>query len=286
MKTILVPSDFSKNSSTALRYALLLEGQFGGKIILFHCSHIPANVLIEATTPTAQELVTRNDIAEKTGRLQQQLDNACKQAGLDVPRSTKLLVESNPFVVENILEVAERLKVNLIVMGTHGATGVQKFFFGSNTSGLISKSTLPVLAIPGLYRYRPVNRIVFATDLHDFKNELKRVLPFAKATCADLNILYLDYGPGITGTHFEEAGKQLSKISYKNISLVKRKASIEIPLLVQLNTEVKKLKPSWVVMFTKERSFWDKLFKKSKTERMAYSLKYPLLSFKKDPLSC
>lgn len=280
MKTILVPTDFSKNALNALKYAVKLADSAGAKLIVFHCSHQPANVLMEATTPSARELLIKEDIAEKKAALADHVGKAMKM--IETGLKPKLLVESNPFVVENILEVSSKNRVSLIVMGTHGATGLEKVLFGSNTSELISKSDIPVLAIPDRFRFREIKKIVFATDLQDFTGELKRIMPFGKALDVPVEVLYMDYGPGITQDRLDKARKLVSRNGYERVKITVKPATIEIPLINQLNESVQAMRPGWLVMFTRERSFWDKIFHKSKTEKMAYDLKYPLLSFRKN----
>ncbi len=280
MKTILVPTDLSNNALNALKYALKLAEAGSSRLIVFHCSNQSPAILMEATTPSARELMVKDDIKTKKIALSKHVEKALKLTASDI--QPRLIVESNPFVVENVLEVAQRSKVSLIVMGTHGASGMEKVLFGSNTTELISKSEIPVLAIPEKYRFKEVKKILFATDLADFPNELKKVIPFSKATGAAVNVLYMDYGPHITGDKLVNAMKFSSRKGYENVKIILKPATIEVPLFNQLSDAIATLKPGWVVMFTKERSFWDKIFRKSKTEKLAYELKYPLLSFRKN----
>jgi hypothetical protein len=69
--------------------------------------------------------------------------------------------------IDEIIDAAQKCKSQLIVMGTHGASGLKRILFGSNTSNVISKSNIPVLAIPQRYRFKKINSIVYATDLNN-----------------------------------------------------------------------------------------------------------------------
>jgi hypothetical protein len=73
----------------------------------------------------------------------------------------------------------------------------------------------------------------------------------------------------------------MGKNAYGKIRLVKQKAFLEHTLLKQLRKYLDEQKPQWLVMFTKERSFWDKILLRSKTQDMVNFLQLPLLSFKK-----
>jgi nucleotide-binding universal stress UspA family protein len=188
-------------------------------------------------------------------------------------------------VVENTIEVAEKYNAGLIIMGTHGATGIRKFFFGSNTSIMISKSDIPVLAIPENAKYSAIDNISFASDLENIAEELKRLLPFVEALKARLNIIYLDYGLDSGNTKKKNAEAIIKKSPYKKIELLTQKATIETSLVDQVKKYLSKNKTDCLVMFTRERSLWDRLFLGSKTEDMSSALQVPLLTFKKFPVN-
>jgi nucleotide-binding universal stress UspA family protein len=283
-ETIVVPSDFSKNASSALRYAIQLAKKLKSQLIVFHCSHMSAYALSAASTEEQMRQLIREDELDKLEKLKQQVKKAYQQLGINkMPVSTKCMVEFNPMVVENTIEIAEKFNAGLIVMGTHGATGIKKFFFGSNTSIMISKSGIPVLAIPENYKFAGLDTICFASDLENVSEELKRVSPFVEALKAKLNILYLDYGLDSGNSKRKNAEAVIKKVSYKKIELVIQKATIETSLVDQVKKYLNKTKPDWLVMFTRERSLWDRLFLGSKTEDMSAALQVPLLTFKKTP---
>ena len=283
MKTIIVPSDFSSNASVALRYAIRLAAVVKAKLVVFHCAHISPYIL--ATSSASEDQVNtliNEDIAFKTKKLEQQVSKEYKSLGIKkIPAGTTLLVESKPLLVDNIIEVAGRFGAGLIITGTHGATGLNRFFFGSNTSALISKSPVPVLAIPEKARYAAIRKIAFSSDLENISNELKRLIPFVSALNANLDIVFFDYGLDAVDTLIKKANESIGKSGYKKIKLLKKKASIEYSLVKQLKKFLTSGNYQCLVMFTKERGFWSKLFYGGKTENMSYSVKIPLLSFKK-----
>ena len=283
MTTLLVPSDFSANATAALRYAIQLNRFLKSTLIVFHCSHISAYALTAASTKEQMNLLLKEDEQDKLEKLQDQVQKAYKYLDIKkIPASTKCLVEYNPMVVENTIDVAKKNDAGLIIMGTHGATGIKKFFFGSNTSIMISKSPVPVLAIPGNYTYAPLQTIVFSSDLQNLPFELNLLLPFAIANKAAIDVLYLDYGIDTDSKKINNAETLILKTPYKKIKLVKQKATIESSLVDQVKKYISKNKPGCLVMFTRERSLWDRLFAGSKTEDMSAALNVPLLSFKKE----
>ncbi len=283
MKTILVPSDFSKNANVALRYAIQLCKVMKTDLVVFHCAHVSPYILATvSSSETEMNRLIQEDEVFKMAKLMTQVKKVYKYLGIKrIPATTKLVIDSDPLVVENIIDVASKYHAGLIVMGTHGATGLNRYFFGSNTANLISRSELPVLAIPEKYRYKEITSIVFSSDLENPEQELKKLIPFAKSVHTNIDVLYLDYGLDIRQEHIIAIEKYIRKSSYKKIQLVKQKATIDFSLIIQLRQYLSKHKYQWLVMFTKERNFWDKLLFGGKTENMSYSLKIPLLSFRK-----
>lgn len=282
MKTIFVPSDFSKNATTALRYAIRLCRPMNAKLVVFHCAHLSPYILAsKAATDEQLEFLLKQDRDYKHSLLTMQVKKAYAYTGIKaIPKSTLMIVESNPFLVENIIETSVRMKADLIVTGTHGATGLNRFFFGSNTAALVSRSEIPVLAVPEKYHFTKVKGIAYSCDLENLENELECILPFAEALKASVDIVHFDYGVG-NSKNYEQAREILKKKVYKKIHLVKRAATIEYSLVAQLKKYLAGNGHQWLVMFSKDRGFWEKLFFGGKTESMCYSLKIPLLSFKK-----
>jgi nucleotide-binding universal stress UspA family protein len=283
MKTILVPSDFSKNATTALRYAIGLAKATKSKLVIFHCAHLAPYILASAAATDKQlELLISQDQDFKKDKLLSQVAAAYKSEGIKkIPATTEIIVESKPFLADNIIDVAERFRADIIIMGTHGATGLNRFFFGSNTATMISRSSIPVLAIPEKYRFKKINNIVCSSDLENPGNELNKLLPFVQALKANLDLLYLDYGIDISQAHVQAAKISIGKCGYKKVKLLTRRATVEYSLIRQLKKYLATHQYEWLVMFTKDRKFWDKLLFGGKTEAMSYSLKMPLLSFKK-----
>jgi len=283
MSTILVPSDFSKNATDALCYAISLCKQMNSELIVFHCSHISAYALSTATSETQMTHLLKEDEEHKMEKLKEQVSLAYQQQlNSKVPDSTRCMVSYNPMLVEKTLEIAKNNNVDLIVMGTHGATGITKFFFGSNTSIMIAKSDIPVMAIPENYQYNPLQQIVFASDLENLSSELAQIVPFAQSAESEIKVLFMDYGIDTEHTKINRAEAVIENTPYKKIKLEVQKATIETSLVGQVKKYISLNKPDCLVMFARERSLWDRLFfKGSKTEDISTAMSIPLISFKK-----
>jgi len=281
MKTILVPSDFSKNATTALKFAIRINQIMKSKLVVFHCVHETPYKLSNAKTEEEMDSFIKKDEKECVLKLKKQVDNAYSDLGfLKTSGNINLVAEFNPIFVEKTIEIAKKYKSQLIVMGTHGASGLKKLFFGSNTSVMIAKSDIPVLAVPEKYRFRDIKTFVYASDLENISSELSSIISFAKYFNARIDVLHFDYGIDLNKKHINYAENYIKKNRYKKINLVLQKANDQ-PLLKQVKKYLETHRQQCLVMFTRKRSFWDKLMVGSKTEDMSTALQTPLLSFKK-----
>lgn len=271
MKTILVPTDFSSNANNALKYANAFAQATNNKIVLLH-AYIPI---------LGKDNSIPGIIAEETARIkkesQKNLENLCNK--YVKVSCDELLTIGDP--IDKILDVSQKSKFNLIIMGTHGASGLRQLLFGSNTSDVISKSIVPVLAIPQRYRFKKIDTIIYASDLNNTFNELKHIIPIAKQLDATIEILNLNYGYNKTDDEKQTIEKEIKSLSYKKIKFIEQKANLEQTMAEQLKKYLVKHKPQILVMFPEEKSWFDKIFISSKTEEMANQLKLPLLSIRK-----
>jgi nucleotide-binding universal stress UspA family protein len=143
LRRILVPTDFSKHSDNALRYAVAFAEKFGAELHLLHVVQdlalfVPEAVLAAGALPTAP--VEQFRAAAQTA-LQRMV------AGLHLPGVTvhPEVAEGVPF--DAIIRFARQRTVDLIVMGTHGHTGLAHLLMGSVAEKVVRKAPCPVLTV-------------------------------------------------------------------------------------------------------------------------------------------
>lgn len=140
IKTILLPVDFSAPSQQALAYAVPLAQQFGAKLTLLNVVEPVATPDFAASFPLAME----ND--EVMAASKRELERFVKQAGVNPKLVEKLLVRFGRSYHE-IAEAARTLKVDLIIISTHGYTGLKHAFLGSTTERVVRHAPCPVLVV-------------------------------------------------------------------------------------------------------------------------------------------
>lgn len=281
MNTLLVPTDFSKGSLVAVKYAIQFAQKTERKILFFHSTFIL--IPIRSSNTTYLHAVQSN----KTNKLKELITFIDKAyQSLNIKRDetrTKFLVKHNHFAVDSILEAINEQFIDLIIMGTHGATGFRKVIFGSNTAKVLEQAYCPVLAIPAKYKYSPIKKISYAvSDIQLIKKELKIIIEIANKFDASIDIVHIVGGSksDIKLDNIEPA-KILTNLThhfkyYKlNLYIVDGK---DKPLVQELNRFVKHQKSELLVMLTNKRSFFDKVFNSSQTKELAYNLNIPLLA--------
>lgn len=275
MKTILVASDFSKNANNALKYANAFAAATEHQLLLMNVYSPSVGTYSSMHAIIAEE--TQREKSENHKKL-----NALLKKHVTVPAKAEVAV-GEPLA--EIMKTCKSSQANFIVVGTHGASGMQQAFFGSHTTKVIAKAEIPVLAIPTNYRHKKIETIVYATDLKNAVNELKVLVPIAKLLDAAIEIVYLKYGWEKDAAAKLALEKKIKSLSYKKIAIVEQKATIEKTLIDQLKSYLRKRKPDMLAMFPSDKSWFDKIFTSSKTEELAYVLKVPLLSIRKKLVS-
>jgi nucleotide-binding universal stress UspA family protein len=141
IKKILCPVDFSESSAYALRYALAFAVAYDADLELLHVMEMP--FLPPYSTTAAPDLsMTIERIRQES---QQALDELVERNKALHPRVTGRMVVGTPFI--EIINAAKEGGVDLVVVGTHGRTGLKQILIGSVAEKVVRKSPCPVLAV-------------------------------------------------------------------------------------------------------------------------------------------
>lgn len=141
IRTILVPVDFSEGSDTATRYAAALAKQLGANLELLNVYGLPM-----VTSPDGSFMVTPEIVTKLSADAQEAVDRiAVELRNLGVEVTTRV-TEGAPH--EEITRRATEGGFDLVVMGTHGRTGLRHFLIGSTAERVVRTSKVPVLTVP------------------------------------------------------------------------------------------------------------------------------------------
>jgi nucleotide-binding universal stress UspA family protein len=139
IRRILCPVDFSEPSENALDYAVDLASKFGADVQLVHVYQLPVYALPDGAMMAGPEFTTK-----VTAELQKALEElAEKKTGAKIETH---LVEGIPY--KEIVRLGDELEADLVVMGTHGRTGIKHLLLGSVAERVVRSSQRPVITVP------------------------------------------------------------------------------------------------------------------------------------------
>jgi nucleotide-binding universal stress UspA family protein len=142
IRTILVPVDFSDCSVAGLKYAVRFAKEVGGRIIALHVTDLGPVMMTtgcgEFYLPTYMQAARR--------RCDDEMRNFLKRVNFDGVRVDRLSVAG--YCPAAIYEAAAREDVDLIIISTHGRTGLGRALLGSVAEGTVRHATCPVLVVP------------------------------------------------------------------------------------------------------------------------------------------
>lgn len=143
IERVLFPTDFSKYSDYALDYALDFAEKYGAELIILHVASPPAYPM---SPETFIPDYSPEKIAEQIEReAEEKIDQMIKERVKGRVACRKIVLTGTAF--KEIVDTVKELGVNLIVMATHGRTGLSYVFMGSVAEKVVRKATCPVLTI-------------------------------------------------------------------------------------------------------------------------------------------
>lgn len=141
--TILVPVDFSTGSAAAVEWAQAIAGAFGAKIVLLSVVDVSVSAIMGGpggvmVPPPPESLLDQ---------MREEAQTEMAAVAARVAGATPVIREGTPR--HEILEVAADVKADLIVMGTHGRTGLAHLLFGSVAEHVVRHAEVPVFTVRG-----------------------------------------------------------------------------------------------------------------------------------------
>lgn len=159
MKRIIVPVDFSEYSEYALRTAAQLANKNDSEIFAVHMLELSDTILTSVGEPYEPQAVFYLKLAEK--RFNEFLNKAYLKGVKVTP------VVKHFKVFSEINEVAKKHDADLIVMGSHGTSGVKELFIGSNTERVVRYTDIPVLVVKNKLAQIDFQVVLFACDFSE-----------------------------------------------------------------------------------------------------------------------
>ncbi len=185
MKKILIPTDFSENAEYALKVAAQIARENNGEIILLHMLELPSQAgdAVGSGSDIPEIMFFKN---AAIGRLEDLMDEDYLE-GITVSRVVQF-----DMAFEGIMKISQINNIDLIIMGSHGASGFKEMFIGSNAEKVVRNSDVPVLIIKKEQPNFNVDNFVFASDFTDeIKKPFEKVVEFANRFDSTLHLVMI-----------------------------------------------------------------------------------------------
>ncbi len=271
MKKILVPTDRSENASRALNYALKLFDGEEVEFVLFQSYDIPTYT---ADMPMPIDIVG----AEELTRILNEDVDKLKEKCTDQKFTFSCLVESGSLAM-NIEQLVEEKAIDLIVMGTKGASGLAAAIIGSNTSDVIQAASCPVLAVPESADISSLpKQILFASDNKGLSDSsvISPLMDIAAKNEAHIHVMnVLDEGK-MTTVDEAVAGLKLDHLLERFEHTFHFDNSNDKAEAIEnyLNTH----DIDMLAVIPRKNNFFDAIFHRSVTRKLTLHTKVPLLA--------
>ncbi|NAY91352.1 universal stress protein [Muricauda sp. JGD-17] len=276
MKTIIIPTDFSINAWNAICYAMEF---FKDETVKFYVLHTYTPVFYRmdyliggpaySAIPDIKVDVSLAGLEKTLKDIEEKFPN---------PNHHIETVSAFNTLTDEINNLVDEKDIDLVVMGTKGATGAKQMFLGSNAVFVIRKSKIPVLAIPESSEFEKVKNILFPTDLwSQYKSkELNTLIEIAEEHMAKVTVLYVK----------EEEEQQLTEVQKQNKDHLERVLE-EIPS--EFVTIAGKKMPEAILehidqndfqilaMMNRKHSFFERILLRQNIDQIGFHIKVPFL---------
>ena len=276
MKKILVTTDFSASSKSALYFAIQLASQTGYSLTFFHSYHV---LVPTAWNKKVFDSFEKGEAIKINKKLQRLVESVYKNSG-SMKGEYQCVVSRSVFPENAIIKYAKENEIDFICISRRGGA-IHRNIFGTTTSGLINKSAIPVIAVPPKYKSEKIKKILYASDLLNLDREVNKVVDFAKPLKLKLELLHFTV-PSDVSLDPKKIANASKKFSGQEITMHLRDFDFSESLIKNLDKAISDSKPSIVVMFTQQhRDFFSRLFLPGSTPSYAFKASVPLLVFPK-----
>lgn len=274
MKKILSPTDFSENAYNAITYALNALKDEECTFYLLN-TYTPVlydseYILYNSTQPDLSETYEKNSLSGLK-KVKRKIDRDFKN-----PKHHFEKISAFNLLIDEMKEQVKSKEIDLIVMGTQGATGAEEILIGTNTVHAINKLNHPILTIPSGYKYKPPVNILFPSDfeIHFSASQLEPILNLAKNHRSKIDILHVHTGKDLNETQ-EENKKNLGHILENIPHQFHTIEDKSVPKAIEKFRDQNEV--NLLFMVNNKRSFFENLFFRPTVNKIGFHIKLPFM---------
>jgi len=276
MKNFLIPVDFSDVSYTAAQYAVDMAAHLHATQVVFYHSyaHRPADGYDEHMG--YQQITLRH------------LEKMVSKLHIPAPLSLEqfiFLADDQP-VKSGVETIVTQYAISLIVMGIAGLSDIENTLIGRNTMAVAESGVAPLLIVPRNHLFKPVNKVVYATDLKNVEHvtPAASIIRLASQLEAETHIVHVD--PATHGQTPEKIlGKQEILKMLESLHPVFEVVSELVDKAEGIFDYVKKHHIDLILMASRNYGFFEKLFHSSVSKKLLNIVDVPVVLLKNRPVA-
>ncbi|MDD7887801.1 universal stress protein [Flavivirga sp. 57AJ16] len=277
MKTILLPTDFSINSMNSIDFALILFKDVACDFYLLNV-HKASSFISDDMMKLSSSSTIYTTIIDAAKKSLANIISKVEMRYKNDKHHFHSIVDYDNFI-DSIDQVSEKNQVDLIIMGTKGASGLQKVIFGNNTVRVMQRCKAPVLAIPDNCVFLNLSKVAFiVNNAISFNGEiLKPLMDLVVLSNSKLHVLHVadeNYLEQDQRKHVDFFNSSFANPIHDYIDVKTKDIYQTVHKYIE-NNDIKML-----CMIGEKHSFLERLFNKHLVETFAFSIDVPFLVMK------
>lgn len=262
---ILLPLDFSENSKKTFDFAIILAKKKNATITILHVIEAiydfaaQAAIVIDGMHRDAEKYI--QGLIEDTKKEGVQMDYLIKEGTVSIMTA----------------KTAEEINADLIVLGTHGASGIEQKLFGSKSVEVVKNSVCPVLLVPSEAKIEHIEKVTLALEFAEHEEPfIEWVISLSKNWNLQLEFLHIQLQRNFKEELCVLGLEAFVQKNYPEIP-VKLHTFYSEDLINGLEQYLSKNDDTILVMCHHHKNLWEQILTKSKSLQMAYHTHVPLL---------
>ncbi len=273
MKKILLPTDFSPISIHAIQYASRLFKDIPCEFYLLNVFRIPYLTNEELMDQNASNLALVEDEMYDNSRIE--MEKLIEKLPKNENHNFKTISDYNLFSL-SVEQAVKEKDIELVVMGTKGATGTKEIFMGSNASDVIMRNSCHVIAVPEHNEFKPPKEIVFPTDyLIDYEfDDMAPLINLAELNEATIRIVHFSENDELDEDQIQNKRKldsYLVNVEHSYHTLTNSDFEEGLNCFTQSRGNI-----DLIVIISRHYGFFERLFFKPKVRALSFHSKIPL----------
>jgi nucleotide-binding universal stress UspA family protein len=274
MKTLVVPTDFSSVSVNAMNYAVDMAQAINAGIVLLHVYNVPVSFTDSPVSP-----VTTVSIEEIKRTSVERLEELKKNLVIATAGQIQVYTEARlGDTIEELGSLCKSVQPLAVIMGSHGATGIERMIMGSNTLTAIRQLKCPVIVVPPGTTYHGIKKIGLACDFENVVQSIpvEYIKNIVREFGAELYVLNVqdidqeDLEETIMDTAYLDA--LLEDVRPKYVQLTGK------DVVESINSFAEHNNLDLVMVIPKKHRFIDSLFHKSQSRELITHAHIPIVS--------